>query len=127
MLTDTSVWVDIDRNRRTSRTKRLAELISKGEAGYTEPIAMELLAGSGETKRVVRILDGVQRVRFDQNLDFLAAGWLFRECAKRGRAPRGMIDCMIAAVAIRNEIPLLADDRDFAAIAEVSDLQLISS
>jgi predicted nucleic acid-binding protein len=35
-----------------------------------------------------------------------------------------MTDCMIAAVAIRLELPLLTTDRDFAAIARHTPLQL---
>ena len=38
--------------------------------------------------------------------------------------PRGLIDCMIAAVASGTATPLLAHDRDLARIAEVIDLAL---
>lgn len=36
-----------------------------------------------------------------------------------------MIDCLIAAVALREGRPLLARDRDFAIIAQCVDLELV--
>ncbi len=125
ILADTSAWVDLDRGLRSPLAKLLLDAINDDSARYTEPVAMELLAGSGESNRTRRLLGGIGRVHFERDHDFLAAGWLYRECVKRGKTPRGFIDCLIAAVAIRNDIPLLAYDRDFAAMAEVAKLRLV--
>lgn len=127
ILADTSVWVELDRGQRSPLAERLLDAINHDAARYTEPVAMELLAGSGEANKVRRLLGGIGRVHFERDHDFLAAGWLYRECAKRGTAPRGFIDCLIAAVAIRSDVPLLAHDRDFGAIAEVAKLRLIAA
>ncbi|WP_341947115.1 hypothetical protein [Microbacterium sp. LWH11-1.2] len=35
-----------------------------------------------------------------------------------------MADCLIAAVAIRRDVPLLQRDREFAFLAEISPLRL---
>lgn len=49
---------------------------------------------------------------------------IYRTCRAQGITPRGLIDCMIASVAIRAEATLLAFDRDLAAIATVKHLHL---
>ena len=49
---------------------------------------------------------------------------VYRSCRSRGVTPRGLIDCMIAAVALAADVPVLAHDRDLARIAEVMDLRL---
>jgi predicted nucleic acid-binding protein len=127
ILVDTSVWIDVDRRRQPELTDRVTELVADNGAAYTEPVAMELLAGVDSGARIRRVLDGLPRLGFDSSIDFTAAAWIYRECAKRGTTPRGTIDCMIASVAIRNNVPLLAADRDFAAIAAVTDLRLVSA
>jgi predicted nucleic acid-binding protein len=38
--------------------------------------------------------------------------------------PRGMIDCMIAAVALRHESTLLAHDADMDRVASVVEIEL---
>ncbi len=41
-----------------------------------------------------------------------------------GITPRGLIDCMIASIAIRTGAELLAADQDFADMARILPLQL---
>jgi predicted nucleic acid-binding protein len=40
---------------------------------------------------------------------------------------RSTVDCLIAAVAIRTDTPVLARDRDYGALAQVSALELIAA
>jgi predicted nucleic acid-binding protein len=54
----------------------------------------------------------------------VTAATLLRSARSTGRTPRSLLDCLIAAVAIRHDLPLLAADRDFEAIAAVSSLRL---
>jgi hypothetical protein len=37
---------------------------------------------------------------------------------------RSLLDCLVAAAAIRTDAPVLARDRDFEVLATVSDLHL---
>ena len=41
-----------------------------------------------------------------------------------GITPRRLLDCLIAAVAIRTGVPVLAQDRDYELIAEHTPLEL---
>ena len=71
-----------------------------------------------------RLLDRFHLLRFDPVVHFPGAVRIYRSCRRAGVTPRGLIDCMIAAVASGTATPLLAHDRDLARIAEVIDLAL---
>lgn len=52
------------------------------------------------------------------------AAAIHRRCRVRGETVRNMTDCLIAAVAIREDVPILALDRDFEVIARHTPLRL---
>ena len=56
---------------------------------------------------------------FDAVVDFDGAVRIYRRCRAAGVTPRGMVDCMIAAVAWRREATLLAHDADLDRVARV--------
>lgn len=128
ILVDTSAWVAYIRNTDTPITAKLAELIERDdvELAITEPIAMELLAGAiTERQQMVagNLVNGLPPLAFDAQLDFRAAAQLFAASRSNGHPIRSQIDCMIAAVAIRRDVPLLHNDRDFDYLAEISPLR----
>lgn len=47
---------------------------------------------------------------------FLRAAEIYRSLRRKGITIRKSVDCMIASVAIENDIPLLHNDKDFEAI-----------
>lgn len=93
----------------------------------TEPVVMEVLAGARSDAREAdlrRLLLRYTLAQFDWVADFDAAVRIFRRCRKAGVTPRGMVDCMIAAVAHRRGLALLAWDVDMFRVAEVIGLEL---
>lgn len=56
--------------------------------------------------------------------DFVAAAALYRSCRRGGETVRSLLDCMIAAVAIRHDVPVLHADRDFDALARHTALRV---
>jgi predicted nucleic acid-binding protein len=48
---------------------------------------------------------------------------LYRTARKRGLTVRSSVDCLIAACALRHDLEVLHRDRDFTAIASVSQLR----
>src|SRR4029079_9322130 len=52
-----------------------------------------------------------------------AADDLYRRARRAGLTIRSGADCLIAACAIRHDLTVLHDDRDYAALARVSTLQ----
>lgn len=88
---------------------------------------MEVLAGARNHQReqdLRRLLARFELLRCDPAADFEGAARIYRTCRGRGITPRGLIDCLIASLAIRTGAHLLAFDRDLAAIATVMELQL---
>ena len=46
------------------------------------------------------------------------------EARVAGVTPRSLTDCLVAQVALREDVPLLARDRDFEAIASVCGMRM---
>jgi predicted nucleic acid-binding protein len=63
-------------------------------------------------------------MQFDAVVDFDAATRIYRMCRRSGVTPRGMVDCMIAAVALRHGASLLANDADLDRVAVVVGIPL---
>ena len=56
---------------------------------------------------------------------FERAAQIFRDCRDKGYVISSPYDCLIAACAIRNGVPLLQRDRDFEMIADMAPLELL--
>jgi predicted nucleic acid-binding protein len=112
ILCDTSAWVEYDRATGSRADQRLTALITgEGPVAVTEPIVMEVVAGAIGAQREIdlrRLLLRFAFIGFDAAADFDGAAWIYRRCRSQGVTPRGMIDCMIAAVALRSGASLLA-------------------
>jgi predicted nucleic acid-binding protein len=93
----------------------------------TEPIVMELLAGARSDRHLddlTRLMASMNLLAFDAVVDFEAAARIDRRCRADGVTPRGMIDCMIAAVAWRCGATLLSCEVDLSRVASVIELQM---
>jgi predicted nucleic acid-binding protein len=128
ILVDTSAWVEFDRATDSPADRRLTELIGdRRPIAVTEPIIMEVIAGARDDVRerdLRRLLARFHLLRFDSVVDFEAAARIYRRCRREGVTPRGMIDCMIASVALRSDAVLLACDADLARVANVMGIRL---
>ena len=131
ILVDTSAWVEYDRATSSPADVRLSELIARNdEIAVSEPVLMEVLAGARDEKRATdlrRLLLRFHLLPFDAITDFEGAAMIYRRCRRSGITPRGMVDCMIAAVALRSGVGLLTHDADMARIAEVVGIELDSA
>lgn len=88
---------------------------------------MEVLAGARSDKReddLRRLLLRFRLLPFDAAADFDGAMRIYRRCRKAGVTPRGLIDCMIAAVAWRSGVTVLAHDADLGRLAGVIGIEL---
>ena len=128
ILVDTSAWVEYDRATGSKADSRIAEMIaSDGPLMFTEPVLMEVLAGARNDARaddLRRMLLRFGLAHFDAVTDFEAATRIYRRCRQAGVTPRGMVDCMIAAVAIRCDLALLSWDADMSRVAAVIGIEL---
>lgn len=123
ILADTSAWVEYDRATGSAADHRVAGLIADdGPLTVTEPVLMEVLAGARSDAREMdlrRLLLSFGFVPFDAVTDFDAAARIYRRCRQAGVTPRGMVDCMIAAVAYGRGAALLSWDVDMDRVARV--------
>lgn len=123
ILADTSAWVEYDRATSSPVDLRIRALIDDdGPLATTQPIVMEVLAGArddGRESDLRRLLQRFELLMFDPVADFDGAARIYRRCRAAGVTPRGMIDCMIAAVAWRLDATLLTQDRDLDRVAQV--------
>jgi predicted nucleic acid-binding protein len=128
ILADTSAWVEYDRATGSAVDRRLTALIAGGgPVAVTEPVIMEVLAGARSDRResdLRRLLLRFELLAFDVVADFDGAARLYRRCRRAGVTPRGMVDCMIAAVALRRGATLLSHDADMDRLAEVTGIAL---
>jgi predicted nucleic acid-binding protein len=128
ILADTSAWVEYDRATGSEVDQRITELITTdGPLMFTEPVLMEVLAGARSDVReedLRRMLLRFGLAHFDAVTDFDAATRIYRRCRQAGVTPRGMVDCMIAAVAYRRALALLAWDADMFRVAKVIGIEL---
>lgn len=128
ILADTSAWVEFDRATGGPADARIAELIEgDGALAVTQPVIMEVLAGARNPQResdLRRLLLRFRLLGFDAAVDFDAAARVYRRCRSVGVTPRGMVDCMIAAVAWRHDAAILAADVDLVRVAGVLGVRL---
>lgn len=126
LLADTSIWIDFLRG--TERGRVLGQFLRDGEpVACTEPVLMEVLAGArnaDEYRRVRSALMSVNWLPFDPVADFESAARIYAMSRSVGVTPRGLVDCMIASVALRTGAAVLTHDRDFTRLAEVVPLHL---
>src|ERR1700674_3769340 len=128
ILADTSAWVEFDRATGSVVHRRVTELVATdGPLSVTEPVIMEVLAGARSDQRELdlrRLLLRFRLLAFDAAADFDAAARMYRRCRTVGFTPRGMVDCMIAAVAWRNGAALLTQDVDLQRLGQIVGIEL---
>jgi hypothetical protein len=129
ILVETSAWIEFDRATGSAVDLTLTKLITdEANISVTEPILMEVLAGARNPdswSRLRRLLTSFSWTPVDSVTDFEAAAEIYRDCRSQGVTPRGLIDCMIVAVALRTNASVLTADKDFAQIATVLALSVV--
>ena len=128
ILPDSSAWVEYLRGTESPVHRALRRAIDGDEdVVVTEPIVMEVLAGA----RSARHAGGLRKALLAFPLisvagldDYEEAAGINRACREAGETVRNTIDCLIAAVALREGASVLHKDRDFDAIARHTGLQI---
>ncbi len=129
ILADTSAWIEYDRATGGPVDLRMVDLIRREDEvlAVTEPVMMELIAGARTQARETdlrRLLLRFKLLTFDPAADFDAASTIYLRCRRVGITPRGLLDCMIAAVCWRRGATLLTCDLDLIRVAGVVGLDL---
>lgn len=127
ILVDTSAWIELLRaSGHPAHLTLRHHLERRSPVATCEPIIMELLAGArtpGELATLRARLLALPRIGIRGLADFEAAAGLYRTCRRRGATVRRLVDCLIAAVAIRDQASVLHNDRDFDVLARHTRLR----
>lgn len=128
ILVDTSAWVEFLRATRSPANIAVRNVISEGEFATTDAVMGELMCGARSDSELIgvrRMLAGARFYPVRPLFDYETAADIYRRCRSAGSSP-GMIDCLIAAIAINQDLELLHKDADFEDIAEVTDLRVVA-
>jgi predicted nucleic acid-binding protein len=121
-LVDSSVWISFFHDPEGPLGQRFASLVSEGasEVMGCPPVRMELMVDPQDfrRRRIVRIYDGFVSTNIVED-DFDLAAEVYRAVQRRGHTIRSQIDCVIAAIAVRQGTTLVHNDVDFDRMAEV--------
>ncbi len=110
----------------------LARSLRSADALYLPSVVLqEVLQGARNASDFVRLQSQMDHLPVFEPEDVhelhRQAALLYARCRWQGLTVRSPIDCVVAACALEADMPLLARDRDFAAIAQIEpQLKLIS-
>jgi hypothetical protein len=124
ILVDTSAWVEFLRDTGSPICQRVDDLLAV-EIATCDVIRMEVLAGARNEQHLQQLRRLLARASTlpIEPVDYDAAAALYRTCRQRGSTARKLIDCLIAAVAIRGNVPILHRDADFDTLAQHTTLR----
>lgn len=121
VLVDSSVWIDLLRNRDTAPTGVLRRLIASDEASLTPVIYQEILQGAASPERFRKLRTHFRTLPFllpqHPVATYAAAAGLYVRCRGQGFTPRSPHDCLVACIAVEHGVALLHDDRDYEMLA----------
>jgi hypothetical protein len=122
-LVDTSVWIEL-LNGALGPSVTEAELLNFVTCG---PILQEVLQGLRDDPASVVLREGLLALPVLSDplpiALFLSAAEIYRLGRAKGYTIRSSTDCLIAAIAIENGVPVWHKNRDFEAIARYTSLR----
>lgn len=123
VLIDTSAWIEFLRDTGSPACRHVDDLLAS-EVAICDPIRMEVLAGARDESHLLNLRRLLARavVIPMRPADYEDAAALYRRCRRQGATVRKLIDCLIAAVAIRAGAPILHHDADFHTLARHTNL-----
>ena len=129
MIVDTSVWIEFYNSSQSKASSWLRErIVTSSPVVVPEQVMMELLVGpTNETVaaniRRSLLVFGIEAVEPVGDAEHAAA--IHRRCRRAGMTIRSLIDCQIAAMALRLDTPVAHRDRDFEVMAQHCGLQTL--
>lgn len=130
VLVDTSVWIDFFRGKSTREVRELERLLREGvDICICGVILTEILQGirdDSDYRKTKAIVDAFLFLPMNRQT-FLHAAEMYRLLRRKGVTIRKSVDCMIAAVSIDHDVPLLHRDRDFDPMEKHCGLKVVKA
>jgi predicted nucleic acid-binding protein len=121
ILVDTSIWIEMARGS-LARRPDPTDFVNLATCG---PVLQELMQGLRVGSRFTGLFHSVPVLSDPLPLRlFRAAAEIYRDGRARGFTIRSSTDCLIAAIALDNQVPVWHRDRDFDQIARFTPLRL---
>ena len=127
VLVDTSALVEFLNDGNQAVANEVDRVLS-AHMTTCDAVVMELTAGarSESDLQSIKSLLAMGHNESVTSVDFEIAATLYRTARRSGVTVRSMLDCVIAAVAVRLGIPILHNDRDFDALASCTEVRIHS-
>ena len=123
ILVDTSIWIGLLAGTRQVPEQDLLRLVTCG------PVLQEILQGLRDGPAVAGFREALLALpRVSDPLPlatFLHAADIYRLGRRKGYTIRSSTDCLIAAIAVENSLPVWHCDRDFSLIARYTSLDVV--
>jgi len=118
IIVDTSAWIEFLRDTGSKVCNTVDDLLG-ADLCICDAISMEVLVGARNEEHLAQLRSLLARATLLSTTpdDFEQAAALYRTCRRNGETVRKLIDCLIAAVAIRASASVLHADNDFAVLA----------
>jgi len=129
ILVDTTVWIDFFSARSLPHVVALETIIKRREniciCGIILAEVLQGIRQDTEFRKTRDLFNTLILLPMPYTV-FLRSADIYRKLRKIGITIRKPLDCMIASVAIENDIPLLHNDKDFQPIEKRCGLKVLS-
>jgi predicted nucleic acid-binding protein len=125
ILPDTSIWITFFNNPQSSIAEKLYSLIEEDRIIICPPIYQEILQGTKDQNSFQTLsekLTSLARLKADPYIAAEGAAQIYSSLRQKGVTIRKSNDCLIAWYAIKHNVPIWHQDRDFDKIASQENL-----
>ena len=128
ILGDTSIWIEVFKKKDPLLVE---DFVDFEEIVTCLPVIQEVLQGFREERAYRAAHDAMTALPIiespmEESL-FIEAANLHRSARRRGLTIRSSVDCLIAACALRHDMPVFHKDRDYPLLASISPLTVRSA
>jgi hypothetical protein len=125
ILVDTSAWIEFLRDTGSEVCVAVDRALD-ADLAICDAVSMEVLAGARNERHLIQLRGLLARAAMlpTTPADYETAASMYRTCRASGDTVRKLIDCLIAAVAVRAGAEILHADTDFTALARHTELKI---
>ncbi|GAI23190.1 unnamed protein product [marine sediment metagenome] len=128
VLVDTTVWIDFFAGQTLTHIETFESLLEQEEdiciCGIILTEVLQGIRKETEFKKTKNLFNSLIFLPMSYST-FLQSAEIYRKLRQKGITIRKSIDCMIASVALENNISLLHNDKDFLPIERYCKLKVL--
>jgi predicted nucleic acid-binding protein len=127
IIVDTSVWIEVLRDRRGEIVQSFRQEVSGDVYVLTRFTQLELLQGARDEYEWQKLEEYLSTQFYIEATDvsWTEAARIYYELRRNGITINSPIDCCIAQLAIENHAVLLHNDRDFDKVSNIRPLNTL--